>query len=104
MTQFSRVLNQLRVGAALIALAACAEEGAPPVEFPASLEPIGEGVPFEGADCRQLQINQAIERWQEEAAILIGCPDEESANMIAGSVVGIVDGFFIIAAREDEGS
>lgn len=39
-----------------------------------------------------------------EAAILIGCPDEASANMIAGSVVGIVDGFFIVTAPEAEGS
>ena len=106
MMQLPKALNELRMGAlatALVALAACTEEGSPPVEFPPSLEPIGDGVRIENSDCRLLQVNEAIEKWQDEGASLIGCPDEASADLVPGSVVGIVDGFFIVATPQSEG-
>ena len=103
--QVSKALSELHIGAlgiALLVLAACAEEGPPPVEFPPSLEPIGEGVPIEGSDCRRLQVNEAIERWSNEGPSLVGCPDQESADLVPGTIVGIVDGFLIVASPKAE--
>lgn len=103
--QVSKALSELHIGAlgiALLVLAACAEEGPPPVEFPPSLEPIGEGVPFKGSNCRLLQFNEAVERWSDEGPSLVGCPDQESADLVPGTIVGIVDGFFVVATPQSE--
>lgn len=100
MMHVSRTARQLRFvawGAILVTLAACAEEEPPPVQFPPSLEPTANGEPIDGGDCKRLRINRAVEKWQDEGAALIGCPDEASASLLEGAIVGIVDGFYIVA-------
>ncbi len=83
-------------------LAACAEERPPPIEFPPSLEPTADGVPTESSDCRRLIVNEAVARWRDEGSSLVGCPDDESASLVPGVVVGIVDDFLIVATPHPE--
>ena len=70
-------------------------------EFPPSLSPTGSGFPSDGDPCRVLIVNEAIAKWSGDFGTLVGCPTNQDAIELGGQLVGLVDGFSIVAPFVD---
>ncbi|NQX90257.1 MAG: hypothetical protein HRT77_16530 [Halioglobus sp.] len=68
-----------------------------PVIFPASLTPIENEDRAKYGLCRGLEASEAIANWSAQFKKLVGCPTQAEAERLGGLLVGIVDGFFIVA-------
>lgn len=98
-------LHALMAGAAALALSACgggAETEAPAAEdtlavIPESLAPFGDGYPNAGDPCRRLGESPATSNYLDDSAVLVGCPDEASAEALGGSIVGNVEGVRLVS-------
>lgn len=91
-------------GACALALAACGGDAAGDgttdeqlAEIPESLAPFGDGYPLSGAPCRQLGESEATSNWLDDSAVLVGCPDEASAEALGGTIVTNIDGVRIVS-------
>lgn len=101
-------IGLLIAGGAMLALTACsggeaneatpeAAEAAEVASIPESLAPFGDGYPNPGAPCRQLGESAATSNYLDDSAVLVGCPSDETAAMVGGTVVGNVEGVRLVS-------
>lgn len=49
-----------------------------------------------------LTANEAVQRWVRQEEVLVGCPSKDHAKSLNGSIVGIVDGFYILSLTDSD--
>lgn len=98
-----RVATLGLVGICALAVPAAADN------FPASLNPVGDGYPVKGSVCRQLGESPATAGHIDGSAILVGCPGSPESPFVrkylaktGGQVVDEIDGFTLISISQGQ--
>ena len=96
--------------AMVLALAACAQSA--PEEndatdtaetsgelavIPEALAPFGNGYPTPGSACVLLGESEATSNYLDDSALLVGCPDQASADALSAPVVASIDGVRLVS-------
>jgi len=107
MTPVNRPSLPLAVIAVTLAVTACAPSSEPApastpepasaFAWPASLVVVGDGFPQSGDACRRIGESAATVDWLDDSASLAGCPSAEAAAALGGTIVGEVDGVFLVS-------
>lgn len=111
-----RIVSSLALaGLTALALAACgqkraadtSEAGTPATTataWPKALNPLGDGYPKAGDQCRRVGESAATVNFLDDSAVLVGCPATETAAIAAlgGSAVGEVEGITIVSIPQGD--
>lgn len=99
--------NWIVAGASALAIVACSgetgdrsdlgENTAAVAQIPESLAPFGDGYPNSGDRCRRLGESEATSNFLDHSAVLVGCPDEASAEALGGEIVSNIDGVRLVS-------
>ena len=80
-----------------------ADESAAASEFvwPSRLIVVGDGYPGSGSPCRRIGESAATVDFLDDSAALVGCPSEEEATKLGGTILTAINGVTLVSVPID---
>jgi hypothetical protein len=72
--------------------------------WPASLRPVGDGYPVDGAPCRRVGESEATIDFLDDSATLVGCPDGTDVTNLGGKTLTTIDGITLVSIPAGDAS